>query len=48
MTSLEPSKPHKTFKKPEKGPSKNDLKKHTEKTTENKPVLAWEREARLK
>jgi len=32
----------------EKGPSKNNLKKHTEKTIENKPVLASERKARLK
>ena len=45
---LGPSKPPKTTKKLEKDPSKNKLKKNNVKTMENKPVLAWEREARLK
>ena len=38
----------KTSKKLEKNLSKNNLKTNTEKCIENKPVLAWEREARLK
>ena len=47
MTSLATLKTSPT-KKLEKDPSKNNMKKDTEKTIENKPVLAMEREARLK
>ena len=48
MTSLRTLKTSQNLKKTKKNPSKNNLKKHTEKTIENKPVLAREREARLK
>ena len=46
MTSLGTS--HRKLKKTEKGASRNGAEKDTKKTLKQKPVLAMEREARLK
>ena len=49
--NVNPSSPPHTKKKNEKTrkrPSNTELEKETGNTLENKPVLAWEREARLK
>ena len=48
MTSLGTLKTSQNHKKHRKRPSQKQPEKHTEKTIENEPVLAWEREARLK
>ena len=48
MTSLRTPKTHRNLKKTEKGASRNGAEKTLKTNTQNEPVLAMEREARLK
>ena len=48
MTSLGTPKTHRKLKKTEKGASRNGAEKTLKTNTQNEPVLAMEREARLK